>query len=199
MDSTDPSELRGYSKSFSVHGASPKAMLWHDYRAAARRYRQLLVDLDLDGKSILDVGCGMGDLLPYIYVRTENFNYLGVDKYSQFIEIAKERYAGHEFRTVDPFIHDIGGTFDVVVLCGALNTNEPNWMENRQRKIRRLFEFANEAVVFNMAGSSVDLPAGKTVAYAKIQDIVEFCYTLTPKIGLRSQYHPKDFTVTLFK
>jgi SAM-dependent methyltransferase len=199
MDPTGEAHLKGYSKTFDQHGESPKALQWQNYKSATLRYKQILSDLEPENTSILDVGCGMGDILPFIYAKATNFRYLGVDRNASFIDVANKRYEGHEFRVFDPFKDDLGQTFDIVILCGALNANKPGWMENRQQKIKKLFSLANTAVVFNMAGSLHHMEPDSRVAYADAQEITEFCAKLSPKIVVKTHYHPKDFTVVLFK
>jgi SAM-dependent methyltransferase len=188
-----------YLKSLALHGASPKAMQWKDYRSAALRYRAITANITLGNKSIVDIGCGRGDLLPYLYDKSDNFKYLGVDVNNKFIEIAKKRYEGHEFLVANPFEEGLKQKFDTVVLCGALNANKDGWLENRKHKIQKLYELANEAVVFNMAGGLAPIPNSRRVAYADAKEILEFCSSLTPKIILQTHYHPKDFTITMFK
>jgi len=200
MDPADNPESRGgYRKTFDQYGPSPQALQWVDYRSAALRYRQLLVDIALEGRSILDIGCGMGDLVPFIYAQTDSFKYLGIDITPEFIEVAKKRYAGHDFKVFDPFKEDLGRTFDVVVLCGAMNANKKDWLENRKQKIQKLYELANEAVVFNMAGALEPIAADERVAYADPQEILEFCRGLSKKVILKTHYHPRDFTIVMFK
>lgn len=189
----------GYSKALSEYGESPKSLQWNNYASAAIRYRQIVADLDLDGKSILDIGCGMGDILPYIYSKAPNFEYLGVDRNEDFINIAKKRYEGHNFRVFDPFKENLGQTFDVVILCGAMNANKPNWLENRKQKIHQIYSLADKAVAFNMAGALQPIKSQSRVAYADVQEIVEFCANLTPRLIVKTHYHPKDFTVLIFK
>lgn len=195
----DNSNGMRYQAAFEQHGESPKALQWTSYKSAAARYRQLINDLELNNKSILDAGCGMGDLLPYIYARAANFQYLGVDVTSEFIDIAKKRYNGHEFQVADPFSDEFTGRFDVIVSSGVLNANKPNWLEERKQKIQKLYEVADEVLAFNMAGSLAPLPEGKKVAYARAHDILNFCIGLTPKIIFKSHYHHKDFTIVMFK
>lgn len=190
---------RRYNKSYSLHGATPKALQWHDYKSAALRYQNLLTGLDFCGKSILDVGCGMGDLLPYLLSKSSNFTYLGVDVNANFIETAQKRYDGFDFKVLNPFKDELNKKFDIVLLCGALNENKENWLQSRKEKIKKLYDLANEAFVFNMAGSLIPPAPGRIVAYADAREILDFCATLTPKIILQTNYHPKDFTVKMFK
>lgn len=195
----DGSNGRGYKAAFEQHGESSKALHWTSYKSVAARYRQLVNDLELDNKSILDAGCGMGDLLPYIYAKTTNFQYLGVDITPEFINIAKRRYYGHEFQVADPFGGEFTKRFDVIVSSGVLNSNKPNWLEERKRMIRQLFELSNEAVSFNMAGGLMESSEAKNIAYANSADIFDFCSTLTSKLILRNHYHTRDFTIVMFK
>lgn len=187
-----------YTDKFNKHGESPKALLWKGYASAAQRYRVLLNDINLESKTVLDVGCGMGDLLPYIYAVSNNFLYLGVDMHREFIDVAKKRYEGHAFEVLDPFKQGLK-KHDVVIVCGALNSNEENWLQNRKDKIAKLFDLANEVLVFNMAGSFNDAKVTKNIAYANINEIMEFCTSLTSKIILKTNYHSKDFTIVMFK
>lgn len=192
-------DITDYNKGFNDHGESPKALQWTSYKSAAIRYRQLVNDLELGNKSILDAGCGMGDLLPYIYAKTANFQYLGVDVTPEFIDIAKKRYHGHEFQVADPFSDEFTERFDVVVSSGVLNANKPSWLEERKQRIQKLYVIADEVLAFNMAGGLAPLPEGKKVAYARALDILNFCISLTPKIIFKSHYHRKDFTIVMFK
>lgn len=199
MDIDQTPKEKGYKKTFQSYGESPKALQWLDYRSAAIRYRQLLSELDIENRSILDVGCGMGDLLPFIYSRCDKFEYLGVDVVPEFIDVAKKRYEGHQFRLLNPFIDQMDSTFDIVVLCGALNSNKTDWLNKRKEKIVKLFELTNEALTFNMAGALLRIEPDQRVAYADTKEILEFCSNLTPKIIIKTHYHPKDFTVVMFK
>jgi SAM-dependent methyltransferase len=188
-----------YDEALAKHGESPKALHYLDYRSMAVRHQQLVADLALDGKTILDVGCGMGDLLPFLYAKTANFNYLGVDINEGFIEIAKKRYDGHRFKVVDPFKEKVSGRFDIVISSGVMNANTPQWLKRRQQMIEKLFKLSRETVAFNMAGAFKQVPNDQKIAYAKTSDILNFCLTLTPRVILRSHYSSIDFTILMFK
>lgn len=190
---------RTYQSAHARHGATPKALQWKDYRAAARRYVQLTADLNIAGRSILDAGCGMGDLLPYLYAKSLDFDYLGVDITPEFIDIARERYDGHRFEIGNPFEPGQDRHFDVIISSGVMNANRENWPAARRAMVKQLFELADEAVAFNMAGWPYPAEARGKVAYADIEAVISYCYELTPKLIVRSHYHPRDFTIILYK
>lgn len=187
-----------YERSLHAYGESPKSLLWWDYRSMAIRFRELVKDVPLDGKSVLDAGCGMGDLLPFLYAKSTSFRYLGVDKNPGFIEIAKKRYEGHNFKVADPFKNKIGD-FDVIISSGVMNGNHKDWLAKRKQMIKALFAQTKQVLSFNMAGGLQPIPNDSLIAYADAQEIFEFCKTMTPRVVLRTDYLNKDFTIVMFK
>lgn len=187
-----------YEQSLDKHGESPRALLWASYRVAALRYKEIVADVPVDNKTILDAGCGMGDLLPFLYAKGSGFKYLGVDTNEKFIGIAKKRYHGHDFKTADPFTENIG-RFDVVISSGVLNGNVDNWMEKRKKAITSLFEIADEALAFNMAGDLKPIPNTPITAFADLKEVFTFCKSLSPRIVLRNHYTNRGFTIVMFK
>jgi SAM-dependent methyltransferase len=187
-----------YDKSLKQYGEGPQALLWWDYRSMAMRFRELIKDVPLDGKSVLDAGCGMGDLLPYLYAKSASFKYLGVDQSQDFVKIASRRYEGHSFKVGDAFAESFG-KFDVVLSSGVMNGNYDNWLENRKKMIASLFNQTNQVLAFNMAGSLKPIPNDSLIAYADAQEIFEYCKTMTSRVILRTEYLQKDFTIVMFK
>lgn len=188
-----------YRRATQLHGDSPKSLLWTDYHSAGLRLRQLVADLDIDGRSILDAGCGLGYLIPYLYAKSTNFEYLGVDINPHIIELAVKRYNGMEFRVANPFADEFDQKFDLVLSSGVMNANAPDWLNGRKKMIARLFELSEEAAGFNMAGGFEPLPSGGLIAHADTRDILDFCLSLTPYVTVRAHYSPVDFTILMFK
>jgi cyclopropane fatty-acyl-phospholipid synthase-like methyltransferase len=191
-------QLAIYAKKIAVHGTGVKAMKWQNYRSAAVRYRELVRDLDFQGKNILEVGCGTGNLLPFIIDKTGDFRFRGVDILPEFIDECRSRYPDFDFEEDDYFAKPYSG-YDIILCCGALNS-AGRTMDERQECIRKMFNEAGQAVAFNMAGGH-PLPksSDQSIGYADSLQILEFCLSLTSKVILRQAYHKKDFTVILFK
>lgn len=198
-DLTNTTTGNSYKDALLKHGESPKALRWNSYESAAQRYRQLVSDIDFENKTILDAGCGMGDLLPFIYAKADKFSYLGMDIEPEFIEIAKKRYSGHNFQVGNPFSDQMSQAFDVIISSGVMNNNSSDWMTKRKLMISEMFNKANQVFAFNMAGSAGEATEGKDIGYANITEVFEFCLNLTPKIILRNHYSTKDFTIVMFK
>jgi SAM-dependent methyltransferase len=195
MDNTTAAD---YDQSLNQHGESPKALHWANYSIPAIRFRELVKDVPVEGKSVFDAGCGMGDLLPFLYAKSENFKYLGMDTKPEFIEIASKRYEGHDFKTGDAINEDVG-KFDVVICSGVLNGNVENWMEKRKKAILKLYDKADEVLAFNMSGSVNQIQNTEITAFADMKEVFEFCSSLTPNLIIRAHYSNRGFSVILFK
>jgi len=188
-----------YQRGLQKYGASPMALHWVDYRSMAIRHKNLVRDLEFEKRSILDAGCGMGDILPYIYAKADHFEYLGVDINSGFIDIARQRYAGQMFEVGNPFNGKFKGRYDIVLSSGVMNINVRDWQKNRRIMIKNLFELTDYALAFNMAGGLKPAPTDPLIAYADAEEIAEYCRTLASKVILSADYLPQDFTITMFK
>src|SRR3990167_11171307 len=89
---------RFYQKHFDKYGNSPKALAYWSKKSIDVRNRELLADIDIRGRSILDVGCGFGDIIPFLAKKAEKFEYLGIDLVPEFIGEARKKYLEQEFR-----------------------------------------------------------------------------------------------------
>lgn len=69
--------------------------------------------------SVLDVGCGTGDLAGYLEKRHVK-KYIGIDIFPMSVDLARMKYPGSEFLNEDFLTHDFKDKFTYVVFSGAL-------------------------------------------------------------------------------
>ncbi|MCC7543439.1 class I SAM-dependent methyltransferase [bacterium] len=195
------SKIEEYQEKFREHQGSPQSLKWTDRVSAEARYAQLVADIDFNGKTILDVGCGFGDISEFISSKAGNYTYVGIDMVPEFIEVAKQRYPEHTFIEGNYFLEPLPDMHDIVMCCGALNSNMDDPIGFRKQAIQTMWQHANEAVVFNMAGRHPrpNYSAKSSIYYADSLEILDFCTTLTTKVILRQHYSKKDFTIVLYK
>jgi len=153
----------------------------------------------LEGKDILDVGCGFGGIIPFISSSTDSFSYTGIDLVGEFIFEAKKLYPKHTFIKGDYFAKPLKKKFDIILANGSLNSNIAGNLTFRKKAIMTMFANAKEAVIFNMAGG---YPQPKTaghsnVWFANVREIEKFCRGISPNVTLI--YHPgrREFTVVM--
>jgi len=206
----ETSSKKIYQKGFRKYGINYRSLAWKTKDAQMVRFRELLKDLDLDGKSILDFGCGMGDIIPYIMELSDRFEYKGVDIVTEFIDVARRAYITRkQFRKIPQvkfFVRDLlkkpfKEKFDIVLCSGALNSNLNDAVRYRKCAIKILWDHTKEVLAFNMAGAHPQPTNSKNsrIYYTDSLKILKYCMKLTPKVIFRNSYRKKDFTIQMFR
>jgi SAM-dependent methyltransferase len=186
-----------YDRLVDRYGHDPRAC---DYgRAASQliKFKVLAAVLDLREKSVLDVGCGFADFAVHLREGHPGVKYTGIDLSPRMIAEAQRSNPGLDLR-VGNILDQKDGTFDVVTANGIfylLGAHAPKLMRSI---IQKMYHLAQTAVAFNSLSSwATDQEEGEY--YADPLATVEYCRTLTPWVVLRHDYHPRDFTVYLYK
>ena len=125
---------------------------WESEEAQRLRFDVLLDSVRLDGKSVLDVGCGTGNLFEYILSKGLRVKYTGVDILGRMIEKAKSKGLDANFYHVDIFKNNIfkDYSFDVIYASGIFNLNLGNNKDFLMKALDLFFRLSEEAVVFNL-------------------------------------------------
>lgn len=153
---------------------------------------------DISGQSVLDIGCGHGDLYEVLANRFFDFTYTGIDQMQPFLDVAINRYGsfpGAGFLLGD-FTADALPRADYVIASGALSYHcvQPRFIFNM---IDKLFAATGIGLGFNLL-SKVDYAEGILVAYDPAI-ILAYCRTLSSRVELRPNSIGDDFTVFLYK
>lgn len=200
----DSNEIKKqYQEKFEKYGVDPRSLFWKGKGAAHQRFRQMWAEIDFNNKSVLDIGCGFGEMAKFLDKRYENVRYTGVDIVPEFVNNAREKFPHHTFHALDYFENPIEEKFDIVMASGTLNSNFGTKEDNmvfRKKAIKVMFEHTNKVMVFNMLGAHPQLENEdeNNVWYADSLEILDYCLSLTRRVLLRHHYHPMDFTVFLY-
>ena len=125
---------------------------WESEEAQQLRFDVLLEKVQLEGKRLLDVGCGTGNLLEYINSKGIQVKYTGVDIMDEMVMKAKGKQLDGDFRHADIFKENIfkPASFDVVYTSGIFNLNLGNNKEFLSNALELFFSLSCETVVFNL-------------------------------------------------
>jgi len=169
---------------------------WSDARSQRARFEVLADRVDLAGRSLLDVGCGLGDLWAFLKERGLPVRYTGVDLVARMVQEARRRQPDATFLCADVFADappDLG-TFDVVFGSGVFNLELGNTAAFLPRAVRRLLDLAGQTVVVNLLHHRAE-PRYGHCAYHDPRDVLNLLTPLPCRIEIIDDYLPNDFTV----
>ena len=169
---------------------------WASAHSQRIRFQVLCRNVRLDGKSLLDVGCGLGDLLTFLQRRGIGVAYTGVDLLEKMVAAASRRHPDNAFVCADVFAEDrfAPGSFDVVFVSGMFNLDLGNQAEFLTRALPRLLEIAREHLVFNLLHRRAEFRDDR-YAYADPGEVMRILEPLPCEARVVDDYLPNDFTV----
>jgi SAM-dependent methyltransferase len=179
-----------------VFGAgSVESLGWRDAASQHRRFSVIAGACDFDGASVLDIGCGRGDLRAFLDARAHDCTYLGFEHVPAFVAEARIRYAAHPRTT---FVQcDFSAvtlpSADHVVASGALAYRCPD-PGFHLKMIRRMFDAARTTVVFNLLDAAT-FPEHPLLVGRDRREVLAFCRSLSPDVELVDGYLEDDFTI----
>ena len=180
--------LSFYNDHINEHGSGPRAVGWSDERSQTLRFASLCRIGDLTGSSILDVGCGWGDLYDYLNGHYEGVRYMGIDINPRYIERAKELHPEARFEVAD-FGEYEGGPFDYVFASGVFSVKIPDYKEIYFGQIKTMFAMARKGVAFTMLDEAYHANDETYAAYSP-EEVRGVCLSLTDDSRALSRLSP---------
>lgn len=173
------------------------ALGWRSPDSQRLRFDALCRIGDLGGSKVLDLGCGYGDLKPFLDQRFTDVAYLGIDHMPEFIDEARRRH-GHLPRTGFVQADMLNAVFpkvDYIVASGAMSYRSSNALYP-YNLIRQMWEAAERGIAFNLLDANV-FQADYVLCGQDPREILDFCQTLDPATELVTGYVPDDFTILM--
>src|ERR671936_190507 len=103
------------------YGHDPRGVDWQSAAAQRARFAAVLAVGDLDGATLLDAGCGLGDFYGYLRERGIAARYTGCDLSTPHVEAARKAYPDARFVAGDVREILADERFDYVIGCGLLH------------------------------------------------------------------------------
>ncbi len=198
VDITKAADL--YNARFNQHGRGVQAVGWGSEESQNLRFEVLFRGLDLAGKTILDVGCGLADLIPFLAKRTDgNFQYIGIDVAEKFIEDARIAFgkSGREFHVGDIF-SVIVPQVDIAVLSGALSLKVSGVESYAYETMKRMFDLSRKASCLNFLSTYVDYELNKNQHYQP-ETVFGWAKRLSKRVNLIHDYPLYEFTIQMIR
>lgn len=164
-----------------------------------QRFAVLAEAGDLNGSSLLDVGCGHGELKNYLDERFHGFSYIGIDQMPEFIMQARSLH-GHRpscYFCLADFTSEELPRADYVFASGILcyRCDDKNYYFSI---IEKMYGAADKALAFNMLDAA-KFPPHPLLTGHDAEEVLAYCQTLSPEVKLIRGYLEDDFTVVMYK
>jgi SAM-dependent methyltransferase len=181
-----------------LFGNDWRALGWQSRQTQYRRFAVLTEVGPLEHTSVLDVGCGLGDLYDYLRQQRIPVTYTGYDLLPEMVERARRRFPKLHFEVRD-VLQGLGeARFDYILSSGAFNVNFGANLPAVQRVIRQMVDHCRHGVAINFLKRSPGASNDPIFQYYDPQEMLAWCRTICAHTRLREGYLPNDFTLYLF-
>jgi SAM-dependent methyltransferase len=187
-----------YDRLVRQYGHDPRACDYGRPESQNIKFRVLSEVMPLADCSLLDVGCGFADFAAYLQLRFSGVKYSGIDLCASMVTEARRNHPDLDLRSANMLDASFDRPFNVVTANGIFYLlGEQAWPMMR-KMIERMFGLATSALAFNsLSDWASDQEANEF--YADPVQVLKFCRELTPWVVLRHDYHPRDFTIYMYK
>lgn len=188
-----------YRSLFQVHGRSEEALCWSKNKQTTR-FAALTRFMPDRPAVLLDYGCGLGDLKPWLQQHRPAFRYAGVDVLDEFIESNRRHYGSGEFLRIQA-PDDVPGTYDHCAISGVFNlrtSSEEVHAKLIQHTLAVLFDKVTESLACDFLSPDTTYRQEHS-HHQEVPHLVNFLRGLSPRYIIDRSYLPYEYCVTIFK
>jgi SAM-dependent methyltransferase len=181
-----------------AHGAAPAGAQMSE---AGQRFRfeKLLSICDLDGLTVLDLGCGPGAFFPPLHQKFPRASYTGIDILPEMIETARSAHPDASFLCRDILADGLPERYDVVLLSTLFNNARPDAESFLRRMIGAAWAGCHQALGFNFISTHVGR-RDDGMAYHDPAEVLRFSLDqLSPRTVLHHHYERCDVAMFVYR
>jgi SAM-dependent methyltransferase len=200
----NPADREAYHKRYTERlarfGHDPRTLGW-DKGKQRERFEALtrLVPLEKLG-SVLDVGCGFGDLLLYLKEKGFAGAYTGIDFVPELIEVGRKAYPDARLEVADFSTFEPDESFDLVLASGIFNArlSDEDQRAYIESTLKKMWKHARVAASADFLSGYVDFRR-EDLNYTSPEAVFAYAKILTRRVALLHDYMPFEFALYLFK
>ncbi len=190
--------IDNYRTLFFKHGDKPEAVQW-SCEGQQFRFNKLTQIADLRDKRILDVGCGKGDMYPFLFKKFGNVDYTGVDIVPESLAYAAQKYPQATFYCRDLLEDVVDEKFDYTLISGVFNNSIPKSSEFLRELVTAAFKQCELGIGFNFLSTYVNY-TNADMAYHDPIEVFDFCLkTLSPNVMIHHHYERCDVVIFVYR
>lgn len=188
------SVIQRYTERLAEFGDSPLTLGWTKNKHLLRYHILLSQWVFNQNDTLLDFGCGFGDLYGYIQDLSIPLSYYGYDLNADLVEVGKNKYPGIHLSTIDILSSTQAKSFDYAVSSGVHNLKlTDNWAFIEQTFARFAF-ICRKGFALNFISNKVDI-IDNHLYHADPAKILNLAYRYSKKVILNNNYMPFEFTI----
>jgi SAM-dependent methyltransferase len=194
--------IERYTKRLEQHGATIEALSSGKEERRQLRFK-ILSEIGIKaGDKILDLGCGFGDLIPFLEktLGKDQFEYTGVDINEKLVAVAKERFPGYQFMVKDIIQEPLAEQYDYILSTTCFNLRlefEDNY-DFVEKLLKQCYKNAGKGVAIDFLSSYVDFRGVEEAFYYEPEKIFTIAKKITKRVNLRHDYPLFEFCIYLF-
>ena len=192
--------IERYNRRLERYGVSELALGWGPKGRSKLRFEVLLSQWKMNNSSVLDYGCGFGDLYDYIVKKGfRNVAYTGLDINDNLIRIARSKHSkSAKFMVADLLSSKKIPRHDFILSSGVFNYRLKNNMNFIRKCFRKFNELSRKGFAANFLSDKVSYTKGYTY-HSNPAEILELAYSYSNNVVIRNDYMPFEFTVFVNK
>ena len=186
-----------YKNRIDLYGLTSR-VVWDNVESQRLRFKILTEIGDLNGKSVLDVGCGFGDFYEFLAESHINvLKYSGIDLVEDMIKEARKRHFLPDFEVFDILKHNVK-KFDYVFGSGIFNVSFDGWIDHTYIMLKKMFYACNIGIAVNFLSWYAENLSPKC-HYVHPSLILGVAFDLSSKVVFRHDYKINDFTLYIYR
>jgi SAM-dependent methyltransferase len=191
--------IERYNKRLEKFGASIDALASGTEERRRVRFTVLSQIGVSPGDSILDLGCGLGDLWLFFNEKGTDVNYSGIDINPQLIMEARKRYPGVSFDVKDIQTDKLSKVDYVLsTSCFNLTLSRQNNYEFASDILQKSFSLAQKGVAIDFLSDYVDFRGVKEAFYYSPEKMFNIAKKITKRVCIRHDYPLFEFCLYLY-
>ncbi len=187
-----------YGEKLKTYGYDTRSLGWTPGGRKVRFDVQAGVG-DVNGCSVLDVGCGFGDFYGYLRERGIQTDYTGIDINADFIAIAREKYPEAQFEIADFEERGIGRTFDWAFATGIFTIRLSDNETFVKKTLGLMFDCCRKGFAADFLRPMYGEGANDEYWRPQPEEIAKICRSFSRRYVLRCDYMADEFCVYVYK
>lgn len=200
MNETDKKQIiERYNGRFEKHGLSIETLASGSDERRKLRFDVLNGIGIQENDSILDLGCGFGDLWLYFKNKNQIVQYTGIDINPILVQEAKKRFPNVTFEVKDIQTDHLAQVdFILSTSCFNLTLKNQDNYEFVKDLLNKCYKLARKGVAIDFLTDYVDFKGSKEAFYYSPERVFSIAKTISKRVCLKHDYPLFEFCIYLY-